>query len=93
MAKIAIYLIDDQTMMRAALRALLDRMDPFEVVGDTGDPQRAIADVIGYRGIQEALKLRRHHLTDDFAAFLDRLVASGSSRPIFAESGSRETDR
>lgn len=52
--------------------------------------ERAIADVIGYPGIREALKLRRHHLTDDFAAFLDRLTASASSRRIFAESEARE---
>lgn len=47
--------------------------------------ERAIADVIGYPGIREALALRRHHLTDDFAAFLEKLPASSSPRPIFAE--------
>ncbi len=47
--------------------------------------ERAIADVIGYPGIQAALALRRHHLTDEFAGHLDHLAATTSPRPIFAE--------
>lgn len=48
--------------------------------------ERAIADVIGYPGIREALNLRRHHLTDEFSTYLDQLVASTRPRKIFAES-------
>jgi hypothetical protein len=47
--------------------------------------ERAISDVIGYPGIREALALRGHHLTDEFNAFLDDLMASSTPRPIFAE--------
>jgi hypothetical protein len=50
--------------------------------------ERAIRDVIGYPGLREALAHRRHHLTDDFAAFLDTLAASGSPRQIFGETES-----
>jgi len=53
--------------------------------------ERAIGDVISYPGIQDALALRRHHLTDEFASHLDKLAATGSPRPIFAEPGS-DTD-
>lgn len=47
--------------------------------------ERAIADVMGYPGIREALELRRHHLTDEFSLYLDQLVASTEPRKIFAE--------
>ena len=49
--------------------------------------QRAIADVIGYPGLREALAMRRHHLTDEFADYLDDLAASTAPQPIFAEPG------
>jgi hypothetical protein len=47
--------------------------------------ERAIADVLGYPGIREALDLRRHHLTDEFSIYLDQLAASSTPRKIFAE--------
>lgn len=40
-----VYLIDDQTMIRAGFRSLLGRDPRFEVVGDTGDPRLGIAAV------------------------------------------------
>jgi len=43
--KITIYLIDDQTMIRAAFRALIQQDQSFEVVGDQGDPREAIREV------------------------------------------------
>ena len=52
--------------------------------------ERAIGDVIGYAGMREALAVRRHHLTDGFALFLDELMASAEARPIFAEPEQRE---
>jgi hypothetical protein len=48
--------------------------------------ERAIADVIGYPGIQAAIALRRHHVNEDFAIHLDHLAASTTPMPIFAES-------
>jgi hypothetical protein len=47
--------------------------------------ERAIADVIGYPGMRAAFELRKHHLTDEFAAYLDGLAGSTVPRPIFAE--------
>lgn len=52
--------------------------------------ERAILDVVGYPGIREALALRRHHLTDDFAAFVDTLPGAADARPIFAEQEPRQ---
>lgn len=46
-APIRIFLIDDQAMIRAAFRSLLDRQDGMHVVGDSGDPRDAIALVEG----------------------------------------------
>ena len=46
-ATIRIFLIDDQAMIRAAFRSLLDRQDGMQVVGDAGDPREAIAQVEG----------------------------------------------
>lgn len=47
--------------------------------------ERAIADVIGYPGIKAAIALRRHHVNEEFAEHLDRLAASSTPKPIFAE--------
>lgn len=40
--KTELYLVDDQAIMRAALRSRLKEYADFEVVGDEGDPRRAI---------------------------------------------------
>ncbi|MHC4079417.1 MAG: response regulator, partial [Planctomycetota bacterium] len=42
---ISIYLIDDQTMVRAALRALLEKIEGYSVVGDAGDARTGIDDI------------------------------------------------
>jgi DNA-binding NarL/FixJ family response regulator len=39
---IRIYLVDDQSMIRAGFRSLLVRDDRFQIVGDSGDPRSAI---------------------------------------------------
>jgi hypothetical protein len=38
-----------------------------------GGFERAIADIMAYPGMQSALRLRRHHLSPEFATFLDQL--------------------
>lgn len=53
--------------------------------------ERAIADVIGYSGIRAAIAMRRHHVNEDFAEYLDQLAASTIPRPIFAEPDSEES--
>lgn len=45
MEPIRIYLVDDQSMVRAAFRAVLDQDERFEVVGDEGDPRVAIGEI------------------------------------------------
>jgi DNA-binding NarL/FixJ family response regulator len=45
MNPIQVYLIDDQTMIRAALRALLTQSERFQVVGDTADAREGIAEI------------------------------------------------
>jgi DNA-binding NarL/FixJ family response regulator len=42
---IKVYLIDDQSMIRAAVRSMLTQRERFQVVGDAGDPRRAIEEV------------------------------------------------
>jgi DNA-binding NarL/FixJ family response regulator len=44
-AKIKVYLVDDQAMIRAALRSFLTQRERFEVVGACGDARRAIEEV------------------------------------------------
>jgi DNA-binding NarL/FixJ family response regulator len=39
---IRVYLVDDQTMIRAGFRSLLTRNARFEVVGENGDPRKAV---------------------------------------------------
>ena len=45
MDKIRILLVDDHAMFRAGLRVLLDLYPDFEVVGEAGDGQQALAQV------------------------------------------------
>ncbi len=40
--RISVFLIEDQAMVRAALRSLLERCARFHVVGDTGDARQGI---------------------------------------------------
>lgn len=42
MARISIYLIDDEALVRAGLRALLEQSDAFRVVGESGDTRDAV---------------------------------------------------
>jgi DNA-binding NarL/FixJ family response regulator len=41
-APIRVFLVDDQTMIRAGFRSLIARDPRFEIVGDSGDPRAAI---------------------------------------------------
>ena len=72
---IRVYLVDDQTMIRAGFRSLLAKDPRFEVVGECGDPRRAIEvipltrpDVIlldismpGLSGIDAIPQIRKTH--------------------------------
>ena len=42
---ITVYLVDDQAMIRAAFRSLLEEQPGFEVVGDCGEARVAIEDI------------------------------------------------
>ncbi len=42
---IRVFIVDDQTMIRAGFRRLLSKNPRFEVVGDSGNPRQAI-DVV-----------------------------------------------
>jgi len=43
--QIRVFVIDDQSIVRAALRQLLKNDCGFEVVGDSGDPRAAVEDL------------------------------------------------
>jgi len=42
---IRVYLVDDHSMVRAAMRSLLSKLGDIEVVGDHGDPRQAIEEL------------------------------------------------
>ncbi len=42
---IRVYLVDDQTMIRAGFRSILGRDERFAVVGDSGDPRKGVEAV------------------------------------------------
>lgn len=44
-ARIQVYLLDDQVMIRAALRALLAENGRLEVVGESGNAREAVAEI------------------------------------------------
>jgi len=44
-APVRVYLVDDQAIIRAALKSLLDERRDIEVVGDTGDPRAALDEI------------------------------------------------
>jgi len=76
-AAIRVFLVDDQSMIRAGLRSLLSGDPRFEVVGDSGDPRAAIdaigrlrPDVVlldismpGLSGLDAIAKIRKVHPT------------------------------
>ena len=43
--KVSIYLIDDQTMVRSAIRALLEKIEGYQVVGDNRDARNGIEEI------------------------------------------------
>ena len=45
MAPIKVYLVDDQSMIRAAFKSLLNQREEFEVVGDNGDARKAVEEI------------------------------------------------
>jgi len=45
MSAIRVYLVDDQTMIRSALKKLLDATEIIEVVGDQGDARLAVEEI------------------------------------------------
>jgi len=48
-AKIKVYLVDDQAIIRAALRSFLSQREPFEVVGANGDARKALVEIKALR--------------------------------------------
>jgi DNA-binding NarL/FixJ family response regulator len=42
---VRVYLVDDQAIIRAALKSLLDERRDIQVVGDTGDPRAALDEI------------------------------------------------
>ena len=47
--KIRVYLVDDQAMIRAAIKSFLSQREPFEVIGTNGDPRKALEEVQSLR--------------------------------------------
>jgi DNA-binding NarL/FixJ family response regulator len=47
--KIRVYLVDDQAMIRAALRSFLSQRESFEIVGTSGDARKAIDEIAALR--------------------------------------------
>ena len=45
MSRIRVYLVDDHTMIRAAVRSLLSARDDMEVVGDCAEARTAIGEI------------------------------------------------
>ena len=46
---IKVYLIDDQTMVRAAFRVFLQQREGFEVIGENGDAREALDEIPSLR--------------------------------------------
>jgi len=43
--KVRVYLVDDQAMIRAAIKSFLSQRDDFEVAGSSGDPRKALEEI------------------------------------------------
>lgn len=48
-SKVRVYLVDDQAIIRAAIKSFLSQREPFEVVGSNGDPRKALAEIDALR--------------------------------------------
>lgn len=49
MTSTRVYIVDDQAILRAALRRLMEDDCGFEVVGDSGDPRKAADEIASLR--------------------------------------------
>jgi DNA-binding NarL/FixJ family response regulator len=47
--KISVYLVDDQNLLRAAIRSLLEQEGRFEIAGESNDARRAVEEVAELR--------------------------------------------
>jgi DNA-binding NarL/FixJ family response regulator len=47
--RVRVYLVDDQAMIRAAIKSFLTQRDSFEVVGSNGDPRKALEEIQALR--------------------------------------------
>jgi DNA-binding NarL/FixJ family response regulator len=47
--KIKVYLVDDQAMIRAAVKSFLGQRERFEVVGSSGDARKALDEIYALR--------------------------------------------
>ena len=72
---VSVFLVDDHAMTRAGMRSLVDELDGFAVIGDSGDPHEAIDRIAelrphivllditmpGLSGIDAIEKIREKH--------------------------------
>ena len=52
--KISIFLVDDESLVRAGLRALLEKAGSFDVVGESGDARVSVRGAGGRRARKRA---------------------------------------
>ncbi len=43
--RISVFLLDDQAILRAGIRSLLEGMPEVEIIGDSGDPRAALEEI------------------------------------------------
>ena len=97
MKKIRILLADDHALMRAGIRALLEKQDDMEVIGEAADGREALQNVAAlwfftsdlvfvllFPQLVMALFDRRANLVGSIAAFSVSLVIRlGAGEPLF----------
>jgi DNA-binding NarL/FixJ family response regulator len=77
---VRVALVDDQALLRAGLRALLDAEDGLEVVGEAGDGEQAVAVARDQRPDVVLMDIRMPQV--DGIEATRRIIATAGDRPV-----------
>lgn len=88
--RISIYLVEDESLVRAGLRALLEKAGTFDVVGETGDARVAIESIARLRPQLVVLDIRMPGLSGLDAVAPIKKASPGTKVLIASQHESRE---
>ena len=87
---IRVLLVDDQALVRAGFRMILDAEDDIEVVGEASDGEQAVSSAARFNPDVILMDVRMPHM--DGIEATRKIVAAGNGVAVSAETSSDEVD-